>query len=197
MSNSDKIEAYYNKEGPFRDGIDALRAIVLKTELSETLKWGSPIYTLEGKNVLGIMSFKHHFGLWFFQGVFLSDPLKVLENASEGKTKAMRHWKFKSGEELDTQNIQMYIKEAIENQRKGLVIKPSKKKDIERPKELINALESNTDLLNIFNSLSLAKQKEYYRFISEAKQAKTKKSRIQKILPLISSGKGLNDKYRS
>ena len=197
MSNSDKIEAYYNKEGPFRDGINALRAIVLKTELSETLKWGSPIYTLEGKNVLGIMSFKHHFGFWFFQGVFLSDPLKVLENASERKTKAMRHWKFKSGEELDTQNIQMYIKEAIENQRKGLVIKPSKKKDIERPKELINALESNTDLLNIFNSLSLAKQKEYYRFISEAKQAKTKKSRIQKILPLISSGKGLNDKYRS
>ncbi len=197
MSNTDKIKAYYNKEGPFRDGINALRAIVLKTELSETLKWGSPIYTVEGKNVLGIMSFKHHFGLWFFQGVFLSDPLKVLENASEGKTKAMRHWKFKSGEELDTQNIQIYIKEASENQRKGLVIKPSKKKDIERPKELINALESNTDLLNIFNSLSLAKQKEYYRFISEAKQAKTKKSRIQKILPLISSGKGLNDKYRS
>ncbi len=197
MSDTDKIEAYYNKEGPFRDGINALRAIVLKTELSETLKWGSPIYTVEGKNVLGIMSFKHHFGLWFFQGVFLSDPLKVLENASEGKTKAMRHWKFKSGEELDTQNIQIYIKEAIENQLKGLVIKPSKKKDIERPKELINALKSNTDLLNIFNSLSLAKQKEYYRFISEAKQAKTKKSRIQKILPLISSGKGLNDKYRS
>ncbi|MGB5171651.1 YdeI/OmpD-associated family protein [Eudoraea sp.] len=197
MSNTDKIEAYYNKEGPFREGINALRAIVLKTELSETLKWGSPIYTVEGKNVLGIMSFKHHFGLWFFQGVFLSDPLKVLENASEGKTKAMRHWKFKSGEEIDTQNIQIYIKEAIENQRKGLVIKPSKKKDIERPKELINALESNTDLLNIFNSLSLAKQKEYYRYISEAKQAKTKKSRIQKILPLISSGKGLNDKYRS
>lgn len=197
MSDTDKIEAYYNKKGPFRDGINALRAIVLKTELSETLKWGSPIYTVEGKNVLGIMSFKHHFGLWFFQGVFLSDPLKVLENASEGKTKAMRHWKFKSGEELDTQNIQIYIKEAIENQRKGLVIKPSKKKDIERPIELINALESNTDLLNIFNSLSLAKQKEYYRFISEAKQAKTKKSRIQKILPLISSGKGLNDKYRS
>lgn len=128
MNNSEKLEAYYEKEQPFREGLLILRGLAHKTGFKETLKWGSPVYTIDGKNVLGIMGFKSHFGIWFFNGVFLTNPKKVLENAQEGKTKAMRHWKFTSAEAIDKSSVLSYMQEAIENQKKGLVLKPVKKK---------------------------------------------------------------------
>ncbi len=94
MDISEKTEAYFAKERPFKSGLALLRELALKTELQETFKWSTPVYTIDGKNVLGITSFKDHFGVWFFNGVFLKDPKNVMVNAQEGKTKSMRHWKF-------------------------------------------------------------------------------------------------------
>lgn len=91
MDNAEKLNAFYDKEHPFKDGIALLRNLAKQTEFVETLKWGAPIYTIDNKNVMGIMAFKEHFGLWFFNGVFLKDPNGILVNAQEGKTKAMRH----------------------------------------------------------------------------------------------------------
>ena len=94
MDRSEKLETYYEKEHPFKKGIAFLRELALKTKAKEDFKWSIPVYTLNGKNVFGICKFNNHFGVWFFNGVFLKDPKKVLENAQEGKTKGMRHWKF-------------------------------------------------------------------------------------------------------
>ena len=80
MEKSEKLESYYEKEHPFREGIGFLREIALKTEAQEDFKWSIPVYTLNGKNVFGICKFKGHFGIWFFNGVFLTDSKKVLEN---------------------------------------------------------------------------------------------------------------------
>ncbi len=118
MGNAEKIKAYYGKEGPFKKGIRVLRDLALQTELEEDYKWNAPIYTIEGKNVLGIVAFKHHFGIWFFNGSFLKDPKKVLENSQEGKTRAMRHWKFTAIDQINPKLILAYIYEAIENQKK-------------------------------------------------------------------------------
>jgi len=191
-----KIDAYYSKNEKFKEGIAQLRELALKTQLAETLKWGSPVYTIDNKNVLGIMAFKNHFGIWFFNGVFLRDPKGVLENAQEGKTKSMRHWKFKSESDIDEAAVLEYIKEAIANQKKGLKIKPSPKTDIIIPKLLLDALLENTSLNEQFNTLTPYKQRGYCEYISEAKQQKTKESRLGKILPMISKGLGLNDKYK-
>lgn len=193
----DKIEAYYRKEGPYTKGIQALREIALQTELKETLKWKAPVYTINGKNVLGILAFKNHFCIWFFQGVFLKDPLGILQNAQEGKTKAMRHWKFKSQEDIDPVKVLEYINEAIANQKKGLVVKATSKKTVEESPKLMAFLTSHGKAQEAFKLLSIAKKNEYHSYISEAKQLKTKESRLQKVLPLIIAGKGLNDKYRS
>ncbi len=194
--SSEKIEAFFEREHPFREGICQLREIVLKTELQEELKWGAPVYTFNGKNVLGIMAFKHHFGIWFFNGVFLSDPLNVLQNAQEGKTKAMRHWKFTRNEDIEIPAVLAYVKEALENQKKGLEAKPDRKKPIILPDLLKNILRSEKEIKQSFEKLSPGKQREYCDYINEAKQEKTKKSRLEKILPLIRTGKGLNDRYR-
>jgi len=193
---SDKIEAYYSREHPFQKGILVLREVILKTDLEEHLKWGAPVYSIDNKNVLGIMAFKKHFGIWFFNGVYLTDPLGVLSNAQEGKTKAMRHWKFTSNEAVDTAVVMAYVQEAIANQKRGLEMKPERKRDMETPALLQKKLESDPLLIKAFESLSPGRRREYCEYIISAKQDKTKHSRIDKILPLISKGQGLNDQYR-
>jgi uncharacterized protein YdeI (YjbR/CyaY-like superfamily) len=196
LNIEEKIEAYYLKDQKFKEGINLLREIALKTQLAETLKWGSPVYTIDNKNVLGIMAFKNHFGLWFFNGGFLSDPKGVLENAQEGKTKSMRHWKFNSKDEINKAVVLAYLEEAIQNERNGLILRPSRKKEISIPKLLRDALLANTNLNKQFNALAPYKQREYCEYITEAKRQKTKESRLEKIIPMISMGKGWNDKYR-
>ena len=194
--SAEKIEAYYAKEQPFQNGILRLREIILKTELQEQLKWGAPVYTVNNKNVLGIMAFKNHFGIWFFNGVFLSDPLGVLLNAQEGKTKAMRHWKFTSIEDIDQNAVLSYVEEAISNQKKGLEVKSERKKKVAIPELLLNKLEDSPAVKEAFENLTPGRQREYCEYIAEAKQEKTKISRIEKIFPMIKEGKGLNDRYR-
>ncbi|MDH3698534.1 MAG: DUF1801 domain-containing protein, partial [Flavobacteriaceae bacterium] len=83
MKRFSTVDAYFEQEHPFSKGINILREIAAKTEFVETLKWGGPVYTIDNKNVLMIGAFKNHFGLWFFNGSYLSDPKKVLESAQE------------------------------------------------------------------------------------------------------------------
>lgn len=192
-----KIEAYFAEEHYYKSAIGMLRDLVLKTELEETYKWMFPTYTLAKKNVLAICKFKNHFGIWFFNGVFLSDPKKVLQNAQEGKTKAMRQWKFVSSDEIDEKTVISYIHEAIENQKNGKVIRPQ---EITKPtitsKLLIAELKKNKILKSKFESFSNYKKKEFHEYLATAKQETTKKKRLAKITPMIMDGIGLNDKYR-
>lgn len=192
----EQIEAYYARKHPFQKGMLQLREIILKTELEEQLKWGAPVYTLDNKNVLGVMGFKKHFGIWFFNGVFLSDPLGVLQNAQQGKTKAMRHWKFNKEDTIDPAAVLSYVQEAIANQKKGLELKPERKKGTKIPTVLQNELNKDPETKKAFASLSPGRQREYCDHISSAKQEKTKHNRMAKILPLIRDRKGLNDHYR-
>ena len=156
-----------------------------------------PTYTLDNKNVLALCKFKGHFGIWFFNGVFLSDPNNVLKNAQEGKTKAMRHWKFQSIDDINEKDVLAYVKEAIDNQKNGRVLAPSKSsKKVVIPALLSENLNKNKELKSAFEGLSSYKQKEFYEYIETAKQEKTKISRLEKIIPMILDGIGLNDKYR-
>lgn len=197
MEKEEKIEAYYEKDHPFRDGIVELRTLALKTEAVEDYKWSFPVYTVNGKNVFGICRFKNHFGVWFFNGAFLSDPKKVLQNAQEGKTKGMRHWKFESLDTINPAGVTLYMNEAIQNQKDGKEIVPEKSKGkFQIPKELKNELTQNKGLNASFKSLTPFKQKEFCEYILEAKQEKTKIRRLEKILPMIEKGIGLNDAYR-
>lgn len=199
MDKSEKIEAYYAKEHPFKEGINELRELALKTEADEALKWGSPIYTVDNKNVFGVLRFKDFFGVWFFNGAFMSDPKNVLRNAQEGKTKAMRHWNFTSIGEIDKKGVLGYMKEAIQNQKEGKVLKPTKSKSnksLKIPEPLSTALKEDSKLKAAFANFTPYKQKEFCEHIEGAKQEATKLRRLNKIIPMIKEGVGLNDKYR-
>ena len=197
MAKIDSVEAYIEKHNHWEKEISVLRDIVLKTELEETLKWGAPVYCLNGKNVLGLGAFKHHFCIWFFNGVFLKDEHNVLMNAQEGKTKALRQMRFTSISEINPDLVLDYVKESIENQRLGKEIKPKRTQTVVIPAELKNELKTNKDLKQAFDKLSPSHQRKYCEHISEAKREATKIRRLEKIIPMILESKGLHDKYKN
>lgn len=94
--------------------LEQLRSIIVESGLKETTKWGGPVFTLNDKNIIGIAGFKNFFTIWFFKGVHMKDPQKVLINAQEGTTKSMRQWRFTTREQIDKDLILKYIKEAID-----------------------------------------------------------------------------------
>jgi uncharacterized protein YdeI (YjbR/CyaY-like superfamily) len=185
----------WNKVNEWAEELDLLQSIIAKTELVETIKWGAPTYTINGKNVVGIGGFKNFFTIWFYQGVFLEDKAKVLVNANEGVTKGLRQWRFTSKDAIDEKLILTYLKEAIANSKAGKEIKPEKKAAI--VSELFNKeLEADKQLAEAFSKFSAAKQNEFLEHVESAKKEATKIARIEKIKPLILEHKELYSKYK-
>lgn len=195
MKMATSVEEYIENSETFGNGLEMLRDIMLSTDMQETVKWGMPTYTINNKNVVGISAFKNHFGVWFFNGVFLTDPHQLLYNAQKGKTKGLRQLRFTDSKQIDKSIILAFVYEAIDNQRKGLEVKPTKKSLI-IPKELADVLLENRKLAGIFESLTHGKKREFAEYISTAKREETKLKRIEKIIPMILNNIGLNDKYR-
>ena len=180
---------------PWVEEVMMLRDVILKTGLKEEIKWGGPIYTLDGKNVLAIGAFKNYASIWFHQGVFLKDPEKVLVSAGES-TRALRQWRFTSKKEIKPALIRKYIEEAIANQKAGKEIKPERKPAIEVPAEYKSAFKKDKALKEAFYKLTPGKQREYLEHVSLAKTEETRQRRVEKSVPMIKKGVGLNDKYK-
>lgn len=197
MGKINSVEDYIEANLHFGEALILLREIINSTELEETLKWSAPVYVLDNKNILGLGAFKNHFGIWFFNGIFLKDEKQLLSSAQE-KTKALRQMRFESISEIDKHSVLAYVKEAIENQKLGKELKPEKKgKTVIVPKELNDVFKNDAILKDSFQTLTPFKQREYAEYLDTAKRAETKQARLEKIIPMILKGIGLNDKYKS
>ena len=97
MAAVKNVEEYIARHPAWAALITSLHETVVSTALKPAIKWGVPVYTLGGKNVVGIAAFKHHCALWFYNGSFLKDPAGVLHNANEEKTRGLRQWRFEKG----------------------------------------------------------------------------------------------------
>ncbi|MFM2214005.1 MAG: hypothetical protein RL427_1268 [Bacteroidota bacterium] len=184
----------WDKVNQWAEELSLLRAILQKTELIATKKWGGEIYTLNNKNVVGIGGFKSYFGLWFMNGVFLKDEAKVLVNANEGNTRGLRQWRFTSVEAINEKLLMEYLLEAIANEKAGLSIKPMKKEALHCA-FFAGQLAHDAALSMAFEQFKPYKQKEFWEYMATAKQEKTKITRFAKIKALILEQRGLNDKY--
>ena len=178
------------------DELKLLREIISVHPFEKSIKWGAEVFTFRGNNVVSYGGFKNYFALWFYNGVFLKDPYKVLMNAQEGRTKSLRQWRFTSREEIDKKKILEYLKEAIEVEKKGLKMQPEKFKSLPVSDRLLSELKKNKNLKASFEKLTPGKQKEYIIYINEAKQEQTQIKRLEKIKLMILQGVGLNDKYK-
>ncbi|MCB4799943.1 YdeI/OmpD-associated family protein [Neotamlana laminarinivorans] len=198
MKKPTSVEEYIESHANFSEALTLLRTLILSTEVEETIKWNAPVYTVNGKNVIGLGAFKNHFGIWFFNGVFLKDESKLLVNAQENKTKALRQMRFETFEDINKKLVLAYVKEAIENQKLGKEIKPERKgKTVTIPNELKTELTNNDKLNAAFKNLTPGKQREYCEYIESAKREATKQTRLEKIKPMILNNIGLHDKYKN
>ncbi|MGB0916661.1 MAG: YdeI/OmpD-associated family protein [Flavobacteriales bacterium] len=180
-----KVDAYLDEKANDwqRPILDTVRKCVLACGLKEEIKWGIPSYNHHG-NVLGFAAFKHHCGLWFHEGALLKDKAKVLQNAQEGKTTAMRQWRFEEGDTVDEKLLKQYVSEASLNMEKGIKT-PKKKIVVEVPGLLQKAMEAEPEVLEYFNSLAPSHRREYAQHISEAKQEATQLRRLDKSMKLL------------
>jgi uncharacterized protein YdeI (YjbR/CyaY-like superfamily) len=194
MEKSKSVDEYIEHNEDRQLELIKLRKILLSLPFQECIKWGMPTYTVGGKNVVGIGSFKEWSCLWFHQGAFLKDKSQVLENAQEGKTKGMRQWRFSSVEDIDADLVRLYLEESIENQLAGKEIKPAKKanKRIQPPELLADYLSKNLDHLKTFQSYTTSQKNEFSNYIIDAKRQKTKLDRLEKIKDLLENKKTLN-----
>lgn len=177
------------------DELSRLKAILSTCDLVETKKWGIPVYTYQGKNVVGIAGFKEHFALWFYNGVFLSDKKKVLLAAGDN-TKALRQMRFSSMNEISEKLILDYVAEAIENEKAGKVWKAEKGTGITILEPLKTALNDKS-LQSAWDKLTPGKQREYAEHIGTAKKEETNQARLEKCIPMILESVGLHDKYKN
>lgn len=200
MLKPNAVEDCFSNDVPHSELMNHLRGILLSFPFTETLKWNFPVYMIDGKNIIGLGAFKAYAGIWFFQGSFLKDSKGKLINAQEGKTQGMRQWRFTSLAEIEKNEklIRAYIQEAIDNHLAGLRITPKPKlnKPLIIPPELRAAFKADVSLKDSFEAHSLTNRRDFAEYISTAKRDTTKQSRLTKIIPMIQSGEGLNDKYK-
>lgn len=115
-----KVDNYLSKAPRWQNELEKLREIIKSCQLVEEFKWGSPCYTFNSNNVVGIRGFKEHFAIWYYKGVLLKDHNKILIASGEN-TQALRQIRLKSMSELVgiEKQIKGYIFEAIEIEKQG------------------------------------------------------------------------------
>ena len=197
MPKAETVDQYLKFNSKWAKQLKELRTLLLSYKLDETIKWGAPVYMKDGKNLIGIAAFKNHYGLWFFHGALLKNNTKLFVNSQEGKTQSMRQIKFDKNSVLELESLKLYIDETLSLHDQGKLIKKIKPKIIIAPFELKKAFLKNKKLKSAFNLLTPGKKKEYCLYISDAKREVTKQNRLDKVIPMILEGKGLNDKYKN
>ncbi len=188
-----KVDFYFSKAKKWQDELNVLRPIVLDCELTEELKWGVPCYTFQKSNIVLIHVFKEYCAILFFKGALLKDKKNILIQQTKN-VQAARQIRFTTVEEIIKMKpvVKAYIKEAIEIDKAGL--KVELKMDLEPiPEEFQQQLTEMPALKTAFNALTPGRQRAYILYFSSAKQAKTRESRIEKYIPQILKGKGLDD----
>jgi len=189
-----KADLYIARLDAWQAELAKLREIALSSPLAEDFKWGHPCYTLDGRNVVLIHGFKDYCALLFMKGALMKDPAGVLIQQTEN-VQSGRQIRFTSlGQIAGMENmIKAYLHDAIEVEKAGLQIEKKTTADFEVPEEFQVRLASHPILKTAFEALTPGRQRGYLLHFAAAKQSKTREARIEKHLPRILEGKGLDD----
>ncbi|WFR59035.1 YdeI family protein [Anaerocolumna sp. AGMB13025] len=189
-----KVDEFITKTQKWQEEFMKLREIVLSCPLNEEIKWGKPCYSYQKENIVLIHGFKDYCALLFIKGVLLKDPKGLLIQQTE-HVQAGRQLRFSNVFEIESMesDIKSFIKEAIEAEKSGQEVELKKTSEYTIPEEFQNKLSKDPSLKTAFEKLTPGRQRAYLLYFSTPKQAKTRESRIEKYIPQILTGKGLND----
>ena len=197
MTNSrmnPKVDFYFNKAPKWQEELKLLRMVVLDCGLTEELKWGVPCYMFQNGNVVLIHDFKEYCAFLFFKGVLLNDANGILIQQTKN-VQAGRQIRFTNVREIaELESIlKAYIYEAVEVEKAGLKVSLKKSTEYPIPEEFQHKLDEFPALKTAFEALTPGRQRAYNLYFSEPKQSKTREARVEKCIPQILNGKGLND----
>jgi uncharacterized protein YdeI (YjbR/CyaY-like superfamily) len=188
-----KVDGFLRNTKKWREELTKLRKIILDCRLTEEVKWRHPCYTSQGRNVVLIHGFKEYCALLFINGALLRDPKGLLIQQTKN-VQAGRQIRFTNVRQIVEMEpvLKAYIEEAIEVEKAGLKVK-LKKNPEPMPGELRNKLDEMPALKTAFEALTPGRQRGYILYFSGAKQSKTREARVEKCMPKILKGKGLDD----
>ncbi|MFV8326707.1 YdeI/OmpD-associated family protein [Flavobacterium sp. ZS1P14] len=194
IGTNPKVDVYLSKIEKWREEVEQLRMILFDCQLTEELKWGVPCYTFQKRNIVLIHVFKEYCALLFFKGALLKDTHRILIQQTNN-TQAARQIRFASVREIvDMETVlKAYVYEAIEVEKAGLKVDFKKTEEFIIPEEFQNKLKEIPALKTAFDALTPGRQRAYILHFSAPKQSKTRESRVEKWMPQIFNGKGLND----
>lgn len=191
-----EVDWFFTKSTKWQEAYEALRELVLANGLLEELKWGCPCYTFQDTNVVLIHGFKHYCALLFMKGVLMKDESGILVQQTKNVQSA-RQIRFANLAEIVKMEsvIKAYIQDAIDVEKAGLTVEMKPVAAFEMPEEFERVLEDMSELKSAFYNLTPGRQRGYLLYFSAPKQVKTREARIEKCIPAILDGKGVNDKY--
>lgn len=189
-----KVDWYFKKAEKWRDEVAKLRTIILGSGLTEELKWGHPCYTLDGSNIVLIHDFKDYCAILFMKGALLKDPKGILvqQTANVQSARQVRFASVKDVTKLE-KAVKAFIKEAIAVEKSGVKVPMKKTSEFNMPDEFQQRLDGMPALKTAFEALTPGRQRGYLLHFSSAKQAKTREARIEKYIPQILDGMGIDD----
>ena len=189
-----KVDSFLRRQTHWVEEFKALREIILECGLDEDLKWGQPCYAEGGKNVILMHGFKEYCAVLFPKGVLLKDPKGILIQQTKNVQSA-RQIRFTSLKEITKlkKTIKAYVFEAIEVERAGLTATFKKPEEFEMAEEFASKLAKSARLKKAFGALTPGRQRGYLLYFAQAKQAKTREARVEKYIPKILDGQGLDD----
>jgi uncharacterized protein YdeI (YjbR/CyaY-like superfamily) len=189
-----KVDFFFRKAEKWQEEFEKLRLIILDCGLTEELKWGVPCYTFQNSNIVLMHGFKEYCAILFVKGALLKDANGILIQQTEN-VQAARQIRFSHLREIVEMEsiLKAYIHEAIQVEIAGLKVNYKKPAEFIVPEEFINKLEEVPGLQDAFDALTPGRQRAYILYFSAPKQSKTREARIEKCMPQILNGKGLND----
>jgi uncharacterized protein YdeI (YjbR/CyaY-like superfamily) len=193
-----EVDKFLSEEETWREEFTKLRSVILDCGLTEELKWGKPCYSFQGTNVVLIHGFKEYCAILFTKGALLKDPEGILIQQTKN-VQAARQVRFTNvGQVVKLASaLKAYIKEAMAAEKAGLKVTYKKTSEFAVPEEFRNKLAKDSALKAAFEALTPGRQRGYLLYFSGAKQSETREARIEKCIPLIFDGIGLQDEYLS
>src|SRR5579863_611117 len=168
MEKDWKIDQYISTLDKWHEELSALRGIILDCGLNEEMKWGTPCYTYQGKNIVIIGGLKEYCVLSFFKGGLLSDSDGILAKPGEN-TQYGRLIRFVNVREIIklTPVLKAYIYEAIEAEQAGIKLISKASSTPHIPPEFLDRLDKDRALRKAWETLTPGRRRAYLLHFSQ------------------------------
>ena len=197
MSREPLIDAYIARSEPFAQPIlEKMRTRVhaVLPDVEEAMKWSMPAYTLHGKIILITAAFKSHMALNFWRG-------QELRGSGTNGDAMGQFGKIRSLDDLPSEaELDRLIRKAAELAKNA----PAPRKTKHQPKpvpilhpDFAQALAKAPKAKAMLEGFPPSAQRDYFEWISDAKQVSTREKRIATAIEWLSEGKRRHWKYQN